>query len=287
MPYRTSTYFVMSEFSRPIIAINDPLFATAYDELTFWSSRFGALLFKNLELLPGIQILDLGCATGFPSFELAQVHGSSSRVFGVDIWKEAVFRAAARKRFFQLKCIELIAADASFLPFPKNRFDLIVSNLGLNNFEDPPRVLAECHRVAKPHARIVITTNLQGHYREFYDVFRKVLQRLGKLNCFDKLAANEQHRGTQESVCRLMKDAGFKVARVISDEFQMRFFDGTSLLDHVLTRIGFLTGWQGVVDEKDRDRVFEILEQELNDIATSQGYLTMTVPMLYVEARAS
>jgi arsenite methyltransferase len=219
MPYKTSAYFVMSESVRPVPNLNDPLFATVYDELTFWSSRFGALLFKHLNLLPGIEILDLGCATGFPSFELAQVHGASSRVFGVDIWKEAVIRAAARKRFFQLRNVELIAADASFLPFPKNRFDLIVSNLGLNNFVDPITVLAECHRVAKPHARMVITTNLQGHYREFYDVFRKVLRRLGKLNCFDKLAANEQHRGTQESVCRLMKDAGFIVARVISDEF--------------------------------------------------------------------
>ena len=286
MLYGISPYFDMSESSRPIPAINDPLFAAAYDELTFWSSRFGALLFKHLELLPGIQILDLGCATGFPSFELAQVHGASCRVFGVDIWKESIFRAAARKRFFQLTSIELIAADASFLPFPKNQFDLIVSNLGLNNFKDPITVLAECHRVAKSHARIVITTNLQGHYREFYDVFRKVLLRLGKSHCFEKLAANEQHRGTEESVCRLMKDAGFTVARVISDEFQMHFLDGTSLLNHLLTRIGFLTGWQGVVDEKDRGRLFEVLEQELNGIATSQGSLTMTVPMLFVEAQA-
>jgi hypothetical protein len=67
----------------------------------------------------------------------------------------------------------------------------------------------------------------------------------------------------------------------------MHFLDGTSLLNHVLTRIGFLTGWQGVVDETDRDLLFDILEQELNDIATNQGYLTMTVPMLYVEAQAS
>ena len=84
-----------------------------------------------------------------------------------------------------------------------------------------------------------------------------------------------------------MENTGFTVTRVISDEFQMRFLDGTSLLNHVLTRIGFLTGWLDVVEEKDRDHLFAILEQELNDIATSQGCLTMTIPMLYLEAQAS
>ena len=84
-----------------------------------------------------------------------------------------------------------------------------------------------------------------------------------------------------------MENTGFTVTRVISDEFQMRFLDGTSLRNHVLTRIGFLTGWLDVVEEKDRDHLFAVLEQELNDIAASQGCLTMTIPMLYLEAQAS
>jgi hypothetical protein len=133
----------------------------------------------------------------------------------------------------------------------------------------------------------VITTNLQGHYHEFYDVYRSILVGLGKSNYLENLAVNEKHRGAPELACRLIENAGFKMTKVISDEFQMRFLDGTSLLNHVLTKIGFLDGWYAVVNEKDRDQIFSALEKELNHIASSQSCLTMTVPMLYLEANAT
>ena len=214
------------------------------------------------------------------------MHGASSRVFGIDIWKEAIFQAAARKRFYGLRNTDLIAGDASMLPFPNNQFDLIVSNLGLNNFADPVKALAECRRVAKPQAIIVLTTNIMGHYREFYEIFRDLLLILGNSHQLANLAANEEHRGTEESVSLLIESAGFTPTRIIREEFQLRFLDGTCLLDHALTRIGFLAGWHAIVDGKDRAGVFSALEKKLNEIAAKQGRLTMTVPMLYLEARA-
>jgi ubiquinone/menaquinone biosynthesis C-methylase UbiE len=40
--------------------------ADIYDETSFWSARFGALLFDRLEIHRGIRGLDVGCGTGFP-----------------------------------------------------------------------------------------------------------------------------------------------------------------------------------------------------------------------------
>ncbi len=48
-----------------------PGFADIRDDLTFWSARFGALMFDNLEFRRGIRDLDVTCASGFPLFELA------------------------------------------------------------------------------------------------------------------------------------------------------------------------------------------------------------------------
>ena len=50
-----------------------------------------------------------------------------------------------------------------------------VSNLGINNFNDPVAVLRACFRVAKPDATVVVTTNLVGHMAEFYEPYRTVL----------------------------------------------------------------------------------------------------------------
>src|SRR5712692_1276700 len=129
-----------------------------------------SLPFQHLTLHPHLAILDLACGTGFPLFELAQVYGSSCQVTGIDLWKEAVERARSKLNTYQFPNMKILEADAAHLPFQESEFDLIVSNLGANNFTDPYAVFAECFRVAKPKARIVLTTNITGHMSEFYAV---------------------------------------------------------------------------------------------------------------------
>jgi ubiquinone/menaquinone biosynthesis C-methylase UbiE len=61
------------------------------------------------------------------------------------------------------------------MSFADGTFDLLVSNLGINNFDDPPAVLCECRRVARPGAKLALTTNLQGHMQQLYGLYAQVL----------------------------------------------------------------------------------------------------------------
>lgn len=254
------------------------------DELSFWSSRFGRLLFDHIELRGGLTILDVGCANGFPLFELAHVFGSSCRVTGIDIWTQALKRARHKLRIYNLPNAHLVEADGARQPFADATFDLIVSNLGLNNWSHPQGVLAECFRVSKTGARIVLTTNVKGHYEEFYSLFREVLRERDKPEYLSGLDAQEEHRGTRESLCSLLREAGFMPVKVIEDKFALRFLDASALLNHSLTKIGFLEGWRSVVDEADEREVFETIERKLNELAEHRGELRLSVPMLYLEA---
>jgi arsenite methyltransferase len=130
---------------------DSPDLALICDELSFWSSRFGRLLFEHIELGRGLNILDVGCANGFPLFEPAHVFGSSCRVTGLDIWTHAVRRARHKLRVYDLPNVQIVEADGALQPFADATFDLIVSNLGLNNWSQPQGVLMECFRVARPH----------------------------------------------------------------------------------------------------------------------------------------
>jgi len=232
---------------------------------------------------PNLTILDLACGTGFPLFELAQVYGTSCQVTGIDLWKEAVERARAKLKVYQLPNVKLLEADAAHLPFQENEFDLIVSHLGINNFADPEAVLSECFRVAKPHASFVLTTNPSGHMREFYAVFREVLLELQKPMYLERLQRNEEHRGTKESLSGDLQAAGFQIARIQEEAFQFRFVDGSALFYHILTQVGFLDGWRQVVDAEDEEQVFALIETRLNQVAKDRGALSLTVPMLYLE----
>jgi arsenite methyltransferase len=100
----------------------------AYDELSFWSSRFGALLFDNLELRANTNGLDVACGTGFPLIELAHAHGPSSHFTGVDPWAPALKRARRKLDVFGITNVTLIEGDAHAMTFADESFDLITSN---------------------------------------------------------------------------------------------------------------------------------------------------------------
>jgi ubiquinone/menaquinone biosynthesis C-methylase UbiE len=267
------------------VDIADPALASSYDELSFWSSRFGRLLYENIELLPNVRALDLGCGTGFPLFELAHMHGPHSTFVGADIWAHALRRAESKRRFYRLDRVALIRSDGVHLPFRDESFDLITSNLGVNNFADPSGAFRECFRVSRRAGRLALATNISGHMREFYAVFRELLRDLGRREALRRLDANESHRGTKESLAELLSEAGFEIVRAIEDEFEMRYLDGRALLGHALTWIGFLDGWKAVPDPNEVAHVFRLLEARLDELARNRGGLSMTVPMLYLEGR--
>ena len=66
----------MTDYLQHPVGLDTPGVAAVMDELSLWSARFGLLLLEHVELRSGMQILDLGCGTGFPTFELAQLGGS-------------------------------------------------------------------------------------------------------------------------------------------------------------------------------------------------------------------
>lgn len=258
--------------------------ADAFGEATFWASRFGALMLDHLPLAPEGPVLDLGCATGFPLFELAHVLGPSHRVVGADLWLRALGLAERRRVIYRLPNVGLAAGDGAALPFRGGGFAMVVSNLGVNNFARPGDVLAECVRVLRPGGTLALTTNLAGHMREVYDVLRAVAEDAGDAEAAERLARDEERRGTEDSITERMERAGLSVRKTVRSEFTLRYANGGALLRHWLTLIGFLPSWREALGpERERELLAEA-ERRLDAIAAQEGELRATVPMLYLEA---
>jgi len=261
------------DFSSPqVIAI--------YDEVALWSAMFGLLLLEEVPLANVTKVLDAGCGTGFPLIELAERLGIRAHVHGIDPWSGALKRAAEKIAGRGTPNVTLHEGSASSMPFPDATFDLIVSNLGVNNFDDRAAAIRECRRVAKIGATLALTTNLQGHMKELYEVFEEVLH--GDVEALTRLRDHIEHRATVASVRELLESGGFTVTRVVEREGSMRFADGTALLNHYFIKLGFLDAWKKVVPGNERD-VFARLLDALN----AKGELRLTIPMAYVEAKAA
>jgi arsenite methyltransferase len=257
-------------------------FVDSYDELPLWSAMFGLLLLDELPLANVRDALDVGCGTGFPLIELADRLGPQARVHGIDPWAAALQRAATKIAGRGTPNVTLHEGNAAALPFAGHSFDLIVSNLGLNNFDDRLAAIRECGRVARPGATIALTTNLQGHMRELYAVIHDLLAEQDDGEALERLRAHGEHRATVPAVTELLEDGGFTVTRVVERQGQMRFASGTALLNHHFIKLGFLGGWKTIVPGKER-AFFAALRLRLDALAEKEGALTLTIPMAYVE----
>jgi ubiquinone/menaquinone biosynthesis C-methylase UbiE len=275
----------MGHFLDRPVGWTPPRLADIYDETSFWSGRFGALLFELLEIRRGIRGLDLGCGTGFPLIELAQLHGASSRFTGVDTWTDALARARLKREAHELTNVDIVEADAASLPFPDGHFDLIVSNIGVNNFTDVAKALCECRRVAKTGARLVLTTNVRGHFGALYALLDEMLGEAGLRTARQALRHEEDHRYSAATLTKLVAESGFAVTRNVERSFSMRFADGPAMLRHSLVK-WFLDGWRQAIGLEHERRIFDQLEARLNVAAERDGCVEMQVPMLYLEGLA-
>jgi arsenite methyltransferase len=274
----------MQDYLAFSVDLEDADVVSAYDEIPLWSAMFGLLLLAHVPLRRHAAVLDVGHGTGFPLIELAERLGSTCRVHGIDRWEMALKRARRKAQVRGVENVSLWQGDAAAMPFGDGEFDLVVSNLGINNFSDPDTVLRECWRVSRPAATLVLTTNLQGHMREFYEVFEATLREMSLDEAIPALRRHTEHRATVEGLSALFERTGFRLAKTHRQTASMRFADGSALLNHYFIKLGFLDGWKTVLEPGDQARVFARLEMKLNTLAETQGALELTIPMAYVEA---
>ena len=259
-------------------ALDDPALVAAYDDMPLWSAMAGLLLLDHVPLEPGAVVLDVGCGTGFPTIELAERLGPGAGVHGLDPWAPALERARAKAATRSVAQVVFDQGDAARMPYADGTFNLIVSNLGLNNFRDADAAVAECRRAMKPGGRLALSTNLVGHMAELYDVLGAILDETGAEREPGLLRRHVEARATIAGVRNLLGRHGLRIGRVEERSHLLRYADGTALMNHWFIKLGFLDGWRSVVDPAREAEVFARMEVVL------PAPLRLSVPFAYIEA---
>jgi SAM-dependent methyltransferase len=103
-------------------------------------------------MAPGQRWLDVGCGTGALSEIVLEVGGARA-VVGVDRSVGFVQHARERSHSAELTFLE---GDAQALPVASDGFDAVVSGLVLNFVPEPPRMVAEMVRAARPGGTVAL-----------------------------------------------------------------------------------------------------------------------------------
>jgi ubiquinone/menaquinone biosynthesis C-methylase UbiE len=211
-----------------------------------WAARFATLLLRQVRPTAGARVVEIGCATGQLTRELARRFDAQSRITAFD--EAEAFVAEARGK---LDGVEDLRAPITFrvgqpgaLPGEDGDAELTVSNLAVAAAADPGAAAQEMARLLAPGGTAVVTAPLRGTWAEFLDLFRDVLRENGKL---DRLAALDRHVASLPDAARLaswLEQAGLTGVGVEIERWEILFKSSREFLFAPLVELGPLSHWK-------------------------------------------
>lgn len=160
----------------------------------------------------GQKILDFATGTGLIAINAAQIVGNRGKVIGVDFSSVMLQQGQRKIDELGLKNIELIEADAEYIDFENESFDVIVCSTALVYFRDILKALQNWYRWLKKGGKVAFSCNSEQSYAA--PIIIKAAAKYGI-----SLQNINEPTGTPEKCQNLMKAAGFQDIEIRSEQF--------------------------------------------------------------------
>ena len=167
----------------------------------------------------GNSVLDIAGGTGDLTAKFSRIVGPEGTVVLADI--NSSMLQVGRDRLMDRGVVNNVIfsqADAPYLPFPDNTFDVITIAFGLRNVTDKDMALRSMLRVLKPGGRLLVlefSKPANPVLSKVYDTYSfSILPKLGKLfasdaDSYQYLAESIRMHPDQETLQGMMDNAGF------------------------------------------------------------------------------
>lgn len=169
---------------------------------------------------PGNKVLDLAGGTGDLTAKFSELVGKDGQVVLADINSSMlnVGRDKLRDRGL-VQNIDYVQANAQYLPFEDNTFDIVTIAFGLRNVTDKDMALRSIFRVLKPGGRLLVLEFSKPEHEllnKAYDFYSfNILPKMGDLvakdgESYQYLAESIRMHPDQETLKEMMQNAGFE-----------------------------------------------------------------------------
>ncbi len=113
----------------------------------------GDATIERAAVLPGEQVLDVGCGCGATALQLAAKVGPAGAVVGVDVSAPMLAPAKERTQALGVANVRFVNADASTYALD-DAVDLVFSRAGIMFFGDPTSAFTNLRRALRPGGRL-------------------------------------------------------------------------------------------------------------------------------------
>ncbi len=129
----------------------EPYFASAS-----WPVTLQIIL--DLQLLPGMRVLDVGCGIGDPSLQAAFAVGPKGHVLALDLAGDMIDVAQARARAMGITNIEYRVGAVEDLRGLAGAFDAVIARFTIMFFTDLPAGMSKLHDLLRAGGRVAVST---------------------------------------------------------------------------------------------------------------------------------
>ncbi|MDT7041586.1 class I SAM-dependent methyltransferase [Candidatus Nitronereus thalassa] len=221
-----------------------------------WSTPFAETLLSQLDLRPGLSILDVACGHGIPAFYLADQVGNAGRVLGIDIHPTQL----ARARSIQgqgLPWLEFAEHDVRHLPATLPTFDRITGNLSFMFFRpDRYTALEGLIQHLRPAGQIVLTFPAMGTFDSLWQHVDQEMTIRGLELERTKLWEYIHERPSGQEAYQWLKQLRMEKIVVENHPLEVETGSGQEFLWHPLLRGGFLDDVFECFEDQDRANKF-------------------------------
>jgi SAM-dependent methyltransferase len=265
--------------------------ARLYDTeiLPAYAARFAALLARAIEARPAARVVEIGCATGAFTLELARRFDLDSHVTAFDASPAFVAEARARVEAESAPHAQVaLAANPdvpALIPLPDRSAHLVVSNLTVATADDPRAVMNEAARLLAPGGQLALSAPLRGTWSEFLDLFRDVLRENGKVESLGAVDRYIAALPDAESLARWLAEAGLKQIEVTTARWEILFRSAREFFFAPLIELGPLADWKRLSGRGDQMQDVFFFTKEAIDTYFKDRVFAVTIVGAAVSGR--
>jgi ubiquinone/menaquinone biosynthesis C-methylase UbiE len=210
-----------------------------------FGQRFAEMILAALEPRSAARVVEVGCATGGLTVELARRFDARSHLTAVD---EEPFVTLARSKLAgePIGRVSFEIGAAAPLPLPDASADVAVSNLAAADFPEPARAVRELSRVLAPGGQAIVSASLRGSWAEFLDLYRDVLLENGTPESVAELDRHVAETPDGATVASWLEVAGLVDVEVATARWEILFKSAREFFFAPLVELGPLSRWKRI-----------------------------------------
>ena len=265
--------------------------ARLYDTeiLPAYAARFAVLLARAIDRRPNARVIELGCATGAFTLELARRFVPDGHLTALDASPAFIAEARARIEAEAAPNVQIALAAhpelPASIPLPDRSADLVVSNLAVADAADPRAAVKEAARLLAPGGQLALSAPLRGTWSEFLDLFRDVLRENGKLESLGAVDRYVAALPDGETLARWLAEAGLKKIEVTTARWEILFRSAREFFFAPLIELGPLAQWKRLSGRGDQMQDVFFFTKEAIDTYFKDRVFAVTIVGAAVSGR--